>query len=173
MRNTYIVCNWKLQNNFGHRFHIPKREKMSISTCVQKRLIGELQLTEYCHDVFNCCYWKMYLWQSRHYCSTCMMGLLHVLAMLCKIFWITPNKTNGQVEDPLYSLHAHQLWILWGHLKTFVYAALLVMKRHFTIALWMPVRLSTITQASLNGCSSPWWDMLMHALNLMEDILST
>jgi hypothetical protein len=43
---------------------------------------------------------------------------------------------------------------------------------HFTIALWMPVRLAATTPASLDGCSGPWWDVLRHALNLMEGILS-
>jgi hypothetical protein len=49
---------------------------------------------------------------------------------------------------------------------------LLTTKRHFTIVLWMPVRLSTTTPASLNGCSGPWWDMLRHKLNPVENILS-
>jgi hypothetical protein len=42
------------------------------------------------------------------------------------------------------------------------------MKRHFTLALWMPVRLS----ATLNRCGGPWWDVSRRALNFM-DILST
>jgi hypothetical protein len=36
--------------NFGHEFHIPKQEKISISTCVRKHLICELQLKEHCVD---------------------------------------------------------------------------------------------------------------------------
>jgi hypothetical protein len=32
---------------------------------------------------------------------------------------------------------------------------LLTTKRHFTITMWMPVRLSTTTPASLNGCGGP------------------
>jgi hypothetical protein len=44
--------------------------------------------------------------------------------------------------------------------------------RHFTFALWMPIRLSATTLASLNGCGGPWWDMSRRALNLLEDILS-
>jgi hypothetical protein len=50
---------------------------------------------------------------------------------------------------------------------------LLTTKRHFTIALWMPVRLSATTAASLNGCCGPWWDVSRFALNLMEEILRT
>jgi hypothetical protein len=42
-----------------------------------------------------------------------------------------------------------------------------------TMALWMPVRLSVTTPASLNGCRGPWWDESRCALNLMEGILST
>jgi hypothetical protein len=46
------------------------------------------------------------------------------------------------------------------------------MKRHFTIALWMPVRLSATTPESLNGCGGPWCDVSRRSLNLLEDILS-
>jgi hypothetical protein len=42
------------------------------------------------------------------------------------------------------------------------------MKRHSTIALWMPVRLSPTNLASLNGCGCPWWDMSRCALDLKE-----
>jgi hypothetical protein len=41
------------------------------------------------------------------------------------------------------------------------------------MALRIPVRLQATTPASLNGCGGPWWKVLMRALNLMEDILST
>jgi hypothetical protein len=47
------------------------------------------------------------------------------------------------------------------------------MKRHFTIALWMPVRLSTTAPASLHRCGGPWRDVSRCAPNLVEDILST
>jgi hypothetical protein len=50
---------------------------------------------------------------------------------------------------------------------------LLTTKRHFTIALWMPVRLSATTPASLAACGGPWWDVSRRTLNLMEDILRT
>jgi hypothetical protein len=36
---------------------------------------------------------------------------------------------------------------------------LLTMKRHFTIALWMPVRLSATTEESLNECGCPRLDV--------------
>jgi hypothetical protein len=49
----------------------------------------------------------------------------------------------------------------------------LTTKRHFTIALWMPVRVSTTTLPSLNRCGGPWWDVLRRSSNLMEDIFST
>jgi hypothetical protein len=50
---------------------------------------------------------------------------------------------------------------------------LLTTKRHFTIALWMPVRLSAATPASLHRCGGPWWDVSRRASNFMEAILST
>jgi hypothetical protein len=62
---------------------------------------------------------------------------------------------------------------LWGHIKPLCMQLLLTMKRHFTIASPMPVRLSPTTPVSMIGCSGPWWDVLRRALNLMEDILST
>jgi hypothetical protein len=106
------------------------------------------------------------------------MVLWHILAMLCKMFTITPIVTDRQVkEDPWHSLHARQIWILWiftcGDSWNPLYIQILLpTRRHFTIVLWKPVRLSAATTASLNECSSPWWDMLMWTLNLMEDILS-
>jgi hypothetical protein len=50
---------------------------------------------------------------------------------------------------------------------------LLTIKRHFTVAVWMPVRLSATAPPSLNGCDTPWRDVSRRELNLMEDILST
>jgi hypothetical protein len=61
---------------------------------------------------------------------------------------------------------------LWGHLKPLRMQLLLTTKRHFTIALWMPVRLTAPTPGSFNGCGGLWWNVLRRALNLMEDILS-
>jgi hypothetical protein len=62
---------------------------------------------------------------------------------------------------------------LWGHLKTVCMQLLLTTKRHLTIALWLPVRLSATTRASSDGCGGPRWDVSRRALNLMEDILIT
>jgi hypothetical protein len=50
---------------------------------------------------------------------------------------------------------------------------LLKTKSHFTIALWMLVRLSATTSASLNRWGGPWWDGSRRPLNIKEDILST
>jgi hypothetical protein len=44
---------------------------------------------------------------------------------------------------------------LWGHVKTFMYAAPVDNEEDFTNALWMPVRVSASTPASLNGCGGP------------------
>jgi hypothetical protein len=103
----------------------------------------------------------------------------HILAVLCEMFSITRIMTDGYVEeDPLHGLHARLTWILciftyentW---KPFCTQLLLTTKRHFTISLWMPVRLSAIAPAFLYGCGGPWWDVSRLALNLMEDILNT
>jgi hypothetical protein len=48
--SNYTTCNWKVKANFRHKLHLPKQEKMSISTCVRKCLICELQLKEYRED---------------------------------------------------------------------------------------------------------------------------
>jgi hypothetical protein len=32
---NFSECNWNFRTNFGHEFHIPKQEKMSISACVR------------------------------------------------------------------------------------------------------------------------------------------
>jgi hypothetical protein len=61
----------------------------------------------------------------------------------------------------------------WGHLKFFCMQFLLTIKRHFTIALCTPARLSATAPAYLNGCGVPWWDVSRCALYLMENILST
>jgi hypothetical protein len=39
-------CNWSVRTNFGHEFHMPEQEKMSISTCARKHVICELPLKE-------------------------------------------------------------------------------------------------------------------------------
>jgi hypothetical protein len=44
---------------------------------------------------------------------------------------------------------------LWVHLKPLCMQLLLTAKRHFNIALWMPVRLSATAPASFNGCGGP------------------
>jgi hypothetical protein len=61
---------------------------------------------------------------------------------------------------------------MWGHLKPLWTQLVLKTKRHFTIALWMPVRLLPATPPSLNGCGGPWWYVSRRALKLMEGILS-
>jgi hypothetical protein len=43
----------------------------------------------------------------------------------------------------------------WGHLKSLCMQLLLITKRHFTIALWMPVRQPANTPAFLNECGGP------------------
>jgi hypothetical protein len=49
---------------------------------------------------------------------------------------------------------------LWGHLD----AAPLTTKRHLTITLWMPIRLSATAPPSLSGCDSPRRDVSKRVL---------
>jgi hypothetical protein len=85
------------------------------------------------------------------------------------------SMTDGKVEeDPMRG----QIWYLWIVMcgdtqKPLCMQLLLIPKRHWTIALWMPVRLSATTLASFNGCGGPWWDVSRGALNPMEDISTT
>jgi hypothetical protein len=89
------------------------------------------------------------------------------------------NMTNRELEeDPLHGFHARQIWIFWIFVSEDTYnplcmQLLLTTKRHFTNAIWTPVRLSSTTPAALNGCDGPWWDVSRLAVNLMEDILGS
>jgi hypothetical protein len=80
-------------------------------------------------------------------------------------------------EDPVLGLHARQTWILLIFTRGDTWKPLcmqlrLTAKRCFAIALWMPLRLSATTPASLSGCSGPWLGVLRRTMNVMEDILS-
>jgi hypothetical protein len=60
--------------------------------------------------------------------------------------------TGGPTAWPPSSTDLNQLdFYLWGHLKS-LYAAPVDNEKHFTIALWMPVRLTATAPTSLNGC---------------------
>jgi hypothetical protein len=61
---------------------------------------------------------------------------------------------------------------LWGHLKTLCMQLLLTTKRQFTVALCMPVKLSTTAPASSDRWGGPRWHVSCRALNLMEGILT-
>jgi hypothetical protein len=95
-----------------------------------------------------------------------------VLSNAYQDWWI------GRGEGPMYGLNARQILILCiftcedTH-EPLCMQLLLTTKRHFTIALWMSVRLSETIPASLNGWGGPWWDVSRRALNLMQDILGT
>jgi hypothetical protein len=52
-------------------------------------------------------YWKMYHWQSEYECGTCMMVLLHILAVLCELFsvsrysdWLRTCRLKGRNSSP-------------------------------------------------------------------------
>jgi hypothetical protein len=92
------------------------------------------------------------------------------------MFSVTPIMTNEQIEkDTLHGLLTRHIWIFWiiscWDTWTFLWVQLLMSpRRHFTISLWMTVRLSVTTPASLNEYRGPWWDLLRRPLNLIEDI---
>jgi hypothetical protein len=58
-----------------------------------------------------------------------------------------------------------------GHLKTLAFSSPIEMKRYFTNAYFMLVRLFVTSTGRLKGCDSPWLDVSMHALIQLEDIL--
>jgi hypothetical protein len=94
-------------------------------------------------------YWKMYHWQSPHECGACMMVLCAVRDVPSKTYHDCRIGRGGPTAWPPRSPDLNSLdFYLWGHLKTLV--LLLTTKRHFTVALWLPVRLSATTPASLN-----------------------
>jgi hypothetical protein len=114
---------------------------------------------------------------AEHECGTCVMVLRHILAVLCEIFSITAIMTDGQVvEDAQHGLHSPHIWIPWiftcrGHLQTLVYAAPLENEETLHHRMWMPVRLSATTPASLNEYSGSLWDVPRRTLNI-TNILS-
>jgi hypothetical protein len=96
-------------------------------------------------------------------------GASAYLSVLCEMFSITPiiwigrgGPTACPPRPP--DLNPLDFYLCEGNLLT--------TKTRFTIALWMPLRLSATTPASLNGCDGPWWDVSRCAMNLMEDTLS-
>jgi hypothetical protein len=105
-------------------------------------------------------YWEMYHWQSEHGCGTCVMVLRAVWDALSNSY-----HDRGPTAWPPRPPDLNPL--------KFCLKLLLAMKRHFTMALWMPVRLTATAPASLSGCGGPWWDVSRPTLNLTEIILST
>jgi hypothetical protein len=149
--------NWKVRTNFGHEYHVAKQEKMFISTCPETfnvRVVSERVL--YMRDGASA----------------------HFSRAVRDVHSDAYRDWRMVEEDSLHGLHASKIWILWIFTYGDTYQPLctqflLTRKRHFTIALWMPVRLPATTPASLHGCGCPWWEVPRRALNLMEDILST
>jgi hypothetical protein len=121
----YFLKNWvylKGVDKLWERVpHMKTRKNFHIDMYVEN-LFCELRLKEY---------------------YTCMMVLWHVLAMLCKMFSVTPITIIGLEEDPLCGLHAHRIWIICI----------------------LPLGTPKIPC----GCSSLWWDVLKYTLNLMEE----
>jgi hypothetical protein len=106
--------------------------------------------------------------------GTCMMVLCAVRDVLSNTCRDECVGTGGPTARPPCSSDLNPLYLyLWGHTKLLCMQLLLTTKRRFTIAVWMPVRLSATAPPSVNGCDGPWWNVPRRALNLMEDILST
>jgi hypothetical protein len=84
------------------------------------------------------------------------------------------DRWTEREESTVWSLCSPDLnpldFYLWEHL---VICSFCWQRRHFTIAIWLPVRLSATTPASFNGWGRPWWDVSRRALNLTEGILSS
>jgi hypothetical protein len=66
--------NWKVRTKFGYEYHIPKQERISISTCSRKQLISELELKGY---IYNKCS------QNVFYDNQCMPGHFSTLTASC------------------------------------------------------------------------------------------
>jgi hypothetical protein len=75
-----------------------------------------------------------------------------VLSNTCHGRWIG---RGGPTAWPPPSPYLNPMDIyLWEHLKSLCMQLLLTTKRHFTVALWMAVKLSATIPASLNGCGA-------------------
>jgi hypothetical protein len=55
---------------------------------------------------------------------------------------------------------------LWAPIKPLCMQFLLTTIRHFTIGLWMPVRISATTREHLNGSGGPPWGYLKHSVQM-------
>jgi hypothetical protein len=98
-------------------------------------------------------YRKMYHWQSEHECAICMMVLRHILAVLCEMFSVNTchDRCIGRGGPIAWPPHpTPDLDPLDFYPREHRRILVLTMKRHFTIALWMPVRLSATTPTSLH-----------------------
>jgi hypothetical protein len=118
-------------------------------------------------------YWKMYHWQLHHECGTCMLvlrSMRDVLSKRCHGRWIG---RGGPIAWPPRSPDLNLLdFYLWGHLNTLVYTAP-VDNEDNSVGSVNVCQTIHICPGILNGCDGPWRDLSRHALNLMEDILST
>jgi hypothetical protein len=116
----------------------------------------------------------MYHWQSEHGSGTCVMMLRAVRQVLSNTYHDWWTGRGGFIAWPPRSPHLNPLDFSCGDTWNLLWMQiLLIMKRHFSIALWLPVRLSATIPASMNGCGGPWWNVWRCALNLMEGILGS
>jgi hypothetical protein len=122
-------------------------------------------------------YWKLYHWQSEHECGICIQWCSGTLQPRCARCSQSPLSwpMNSQRSIPAWPPRSPHLYpvvfYMCGHVEALVYAAPFGNDSHLTAALWMPVRLSATTWASLNGCGRLWWDESRRALTHGEHVL--
>jgi hypothetical protein len=99
------------------------------------------------------------------------LAVWDVLNNICHDRWMG---RGGTMAWPPRAPHLNPLnFYLRRHQNILVNAAPVDNEEAFHFELWISIRLSAITLASLKGCCGPWWDVSRRVLNLMEDILST
>jgi hypothetical protein len=108
-------------------------------------------------------YWQVYHWQSEHECCTWHDGApAHFSRAVRDVLNNTYHDgrigRGGPNAWPSLSPDLNPLdFYLWEYLSPLFMQLLLATKRHFTIALWMPVRVSATTPPP------PFWtDVLVH-----------
>jgi hypothetical protein len=95
---------------------------------------------------------------AEHEYGTCMMMLCAVRYVLSNTYHDRWTGRGGPTAWPPRSPDLNPLGLyLWGHIKFLCMQLLLITKRHFTIAVWMPVK----TIRNCPGITERmWWSML-------------
>jgi hypothetical protein len=110
-----------------------------------------------------------------HFCDDALAHFNHivrdVLSNTDSDWWMDRGEpTMSHPCSP--DLNPMDFYLLWPQI-TLLYASPIDNEEVSHHHMWMPVRLSATTPVSLNRYGSPLWEVSIHALSLMEDILST